>query len=413
MASDSAAKAPARKPLMPVDEAAARILAGAEPTGEDWIAIDEAAGRVLAADLAARRTQPPFDASAMDGYAVRAADAVAGARLRRTGEAAAGRRFAGEVGSGEAVRIFTGAPVPAGADAVLIQENTRVLGEDVIEVTEGVKPGANIRRAGLDFRAGETVLAAGTRFDFRTLSLAAAANHATVPVRRRPKVAVLSTGDELVPPGVEPGPDQIVASNHLGIAALVMANGGTVLPLGIAGDTVPDIAGRIAQAVDGGADIIVTLGGASVGDHDLVAAALAREGVALDFWKIAMRPGKPVMFGRLGETRVLGLPGNPVSSMVCGLVLLAPLVRALAGITPVPPQVETGILGAPVKQNDVRRDYMRARIEAGAGGTPVITPIPVQDSSMISAIAAAGALLIREPHDPAADAGAPCRFIRL
>ena len=402
----------ARPALKPVDEALAHILADAGPLGAETVALEHAAGRVLAAGLPALRTQPPFDASAMDGYAVRAADAVPGARLRRIGEAAAGRAFAGRVGPGEAVRIFTGAPVPDGADAILIQENTRPAAGDAIEATEAATAGRHIRRAGQDFRAGEIALPAGLRLDFRALALAAAMNHAHLPVTRRPKVAILSTGDELVPPGGAPGPDQIVASNHIGIAALAEAHGGEAVQLGIAGDDVDAISARVGHAVAAGADIIVTLGGASVGDHDLVAPALKAAGVSLDFWKIAMRPGKPVMFGRLGATRVLGLPGNPVSSLVVGAVLLAPLVRALAGRGE-PTAVEGGRLDVALKANDMRRDYLRACIRRDEDGMAWLTPLPVQDSAMLSAFARADALLIREVFAPAAEAGAACRFIRL
>ncbi len=402
----------ARTALKPVDEALAHILSGATPLPPERVALEAAHGRVLAADLPALCTQPPFDASAMDGYAVRAEDIAPGTRLRRIGEAAAGRAFAGTLGSGEAVRIFTGAPVPPGADAILIQENTRPAGEGLIEATEPVATGRHIRRAGQDFRAGETGLVAGTRLDFRALSLAAAMNHAALAVVRRPKVAILSTGDELVPPGGAPGPDQIVASNHVGLAALVESHGGEALQLGIAPDDIDAIEARISAAIAGGADIIVTLGGASVGDHDLVAPALKAAGISLDFWKIAMRPGKPVMFGRYGETRILGLPGNPVSSLVTGVVLLAPLVRALAGRSE-PTVIAHGRLDAPIKANDQRRDYLRARIRRDDTGAAWLSPLPLQDSAMLSAFTHADALLIREIFAPAAEPGESCLYIPL
>jgi len=333
--------------LISVDEALARILDGAWPLDEEAVPIDAAAGRVLAADLVARRTQPPFDASAMDGYAVRGADVAAiPARLRLLGTAAAGHGFHGAVGPGDAVRIFTGAPMPAGADTVVLQENTTVETEGMVTVTTVTETGRHRRKAGLDFTEGERGLAAGTVLDFRAVSLAAAMNHATVPAVRRPRVAIVSTGDELVPPGGEPGPDQIVASNHVGVAALVARAGGVPLMLGIAGDTLEALAGAVERAETARADILVTLGGASVGDHDLVQTALGAAGMQLDFWRIAMRPGKPLMYGRLGRMRVLGLPGNPVSSLVCGLLFLEPLVAALGGRPSGPPTSEPALLAA-------------------------------------------------------------------
>ncbi|MQT11918.1 molybdopterin molybdotransferase MoeA [Segnochrobactrum spirostomi] len=419
MSSDTTApsSAPAKtgaSPLLPVDEALARVLAGAGPCGHESVPLVEAAERVLASDLKARRRQPPFDASAMDGYAVRATDAAeAPARLAVIGEAIAGRRFDGTVGPGQAVRIFTGAPVPQGADAVLIQENAERHDGGEIAALEPVRPGQHVRRAGFDFEEGQILLTAGRRLDFRALSLAAAMNHPVVPVVRRPKVAILSTGSELVPPGTIPGPDEIVASNHLGIAALVTANGGITLPLGIAEDDIGTIAARIREAIESEADVLVTLGGASVGDHDLVAAALKSENVKLDFWKIAMRPGKPMMFGTVGGLRVLGLPGNPVSSLIGGFLFLAPLVAALAGRGAAAPVPEEGRLSTAIKANDTRRDYLRARLSRDADGVAVVTPLGVQDSSMMSAMVEADALLIREPFAPAAEAGAPCRFLRL
>jgi len=398
--------------LLPVDEALARVLDGAAPLPDEEIDLADAAGRVLAADVVASRAQPPFPASAMDGYAVRAADvAAAPIRLSVIGRSAAGRRFAGRVGPGEAVRIFTGAPVPDGADAILIQEDAGDLGDGAIEAREAVQAGRHIRRAGLDFAAGEALLAAGRLLDAAALSLAAAANRPRLRVVRRPLVAILATGDELVVPGAQPAPDQIVASNGLGVAALVREAGGAALDLGI----VPDDEGRIRAAVrgalDAGADVIVTLGGASVGDRDLVGAALAAEGMTPGFWKIAMRPGKPLMFGRLGAARVLGLPGNPVSSLVCSHLFLKPLVAALAGL-PFAPDLREAALGAPMKANDHRQDYVRA-VAAMRDGRLVATPFATQDSSMLKTMAAANALIVRPPHAPDAPAGAACRVLML
>lgn len=399
--------------LLPVDEALARILAHAHPVGAETVPVERVAGRVLAADLTAARTQPPFPSSAMDGYAVLGVDALeVGRRLRVIGASVAGRAFGGAVDPGEAVRIFTGAPVPEGADTVLIQEDARLVEDGVIEVTEAGTPGRHVRAAGLDFRKGDVLVRAGTVLDFRHAALAAAMNHAAAQVVRRPRVAILATGDELVLPGETPGPDQIIASNHIGVAALVERAGGEAVFLGIAPDRTEAIAAAVRRAAADGADVLVTLGGASVGEHDLVRDAFGLEGLALDFWKIAMRPGKPLMFGRLGPMHVLGLPGNPVSSLVCGLVFLEPLVRTLAGRGGTAVATEQAFLGAAMPRNDTRRDYVRAGLVRD-GDRLIATPARVQDSSMISVLTAAGGLIVREPGEPAAEAGEPCRIIRF
>ncbi len=398
--------------LLPVDEALARILSGAGPLSAETVPIAAAGGRVLAEPVLARRNQPPFDMSAMDGYALRAADgAEVGARLHVIGEAAAGHAFSGAVGPGQAVRIFTGAPLPDGADTILIQEDARVIEGGSIEVGEAVRPGRHIRRKGLDFESGSTVLETGRLLDPAALALAAAANNATLSVVSRPLVAILATGDELVPPGVEPGPDQIVASNNLAIAEIVRLGGGRVLDLGIVPDDRARIGEAVAAARAAGAAIIVTLGGASVGDHDLVQGVLQASGVAMDFWRIAMRPGKPLMYGRLDGAHVLGLPGNPVSAIVCAHLFLAPLLARLSG-RPWQADIRDGVLGAAVGANDQRRDYVRARVHRN-GDKLVVTPLPIQDSSMLSALAACEALLIREPLEPAAATGSPCRALML
>lgn len=398
--------------LTPVSEALATVLDGAAPLGAETLSLAACAGRVLAQDIAARRSQPPFAASAMDGYALRAADIAAPpARLSVIGESAAGRAFQGTVGPGEAVRIFTGAPVPQGADTVLIQEDARRPGDGTIEALTAVPEGKNIRAAGIDFTAGGTVLKRGRQLDPAALALAAAANHPTLAVVRRPKVAILATGDELRLPGETPGPDDIIASNTFSTAALVNANGGEALDLGIVGDRLDDITRAIRKARDGGADILVTLGGASVGDHDLVQKALVAEGMDLAFWKIAMRPGKPMMTGRLGALRVLGLPGNPVSSFVCTVLFVVPLVRRLAGLADSPaPRIAR--LGRPLGPNDEREDYLRATLSRSAEGL-VATPFSLQDSSVLSVLADADALLIRRPQAPAAQAGDPCEVLLL
>jgi molybdopterin molybdotransferase len=386
--------------LLPVDEAVARLLSGVAPLGSESVSLAEGLERVLSGDVAARLTHPPFAASAMDGYAIRVADAVAGARLRVVGASRAGERFAGVLRPGEAVRIFTGAPLPEGADCILIQENAARDGDE-IAVREPAAAGRHVRAAGLDFRAGEVLLAENRVLDARTLGLAAAMGHASLPVRRKPRVAVLANGDELVPPGTVPGPDQIVSSNGVGLAAFVRECGGEPIDLGIA----PDNRGAIGEHVEraAGADILVVAGGASVGEHDLVQAALADRGMQLDFYRIAMRPGKPLMVGRLGAMRVLGLPGNPVSTLVCSHVFLKPLIRAMLGL-PTASDIVAAKLGAAMDENDNRQDYVRARLKI-VDGERVVTPFGVQDSSMLATLAAADALIIRPVRAPAIAAG--------
>jgi molybdopterin molybdotransferase len=399
--------------LLPVEEALERLLAGAAPLEKEGVPIGEAGGRVLAEPLVALRTQPPFNASAMDGYAVRAEDVAAlPARLSVIGAAPAGKRYEGTVGKGQAVRIFTGAPVPDGADAVLLQEDARVVGDGTIEALESVQQGRHIRRAGLDFSQEEPVLAAGRVLDPAALSLAAAANHAKVPVVRRPLVAIAATGDELLLPGSRPGPDQIIASNGYGVAAIARDAGGTILDLGIVPDDRKLIAAAVHRALDAHADILVTLGGASVGEHDLVREVLTGEGMTLDFWKIAMRPGKPLMFGRIAGMRALGLPGNPVSSLIGSHLFLVPLIARLAGRTH-RPDIREARLAEAMPRNDRRQDYVRAAAEERPDGL-FASPFGVQDSSMLKTLAAANCLIVREPNAPAAEAGDPCKvlFIR-
>lgn len=394
--------------LLPVDDALRRLLADAEPISEaEIVSLHEGYGRVLTQDLIAARTQPPFAASAMDGYAVRAADiADAPVELRLIGQSAAGHGFAGELRSGEAVRILTGAPVPAGADTILIQENSERTG-DRLRVLDATAKGRHIREAGLDFREGEMLIPAGSRMDAGRLTLAAAMNQAVLSVRRRPVVAILATGDELVRPGEVPGPDQIVASNTYGVAAIVHESGGIALDLGIVADRTEAIAEAVDRSEAAGADILVTLGGASVGDHDLVQPALTARGMTLDFWKVAMRPGKPLMFGRLAGRRVLELPGNPVSTLVCAHLFLRPLVRRLAGL-PAAERRRSAVLGSAMAENDHRRDYVRARLSLGDDGTLIAWPFGRQDSSMMKTFALADCLIVREANTPAAAAGETC-----
>jgi molybdopterin molybdotransferase len=399
--------------LMPVADALAAILAGAEPLGEEMVALDAAYHRVLARDVAALRTQPPQAMSAMDGYAVRASDAAhVNARLKVIGEVAAGRPFDRALGPREAARIFTGGVVPDGADAVVLQEDTVVDGTG-ISITEAAVAGRHIRPAGVDFRKGDLLLAAGSRLTDRDLSLAASMNHPELPVRRRSKVALLATGDELVMPGVTPGPGQIVYSNGYALKALARAEGADTIDLGIAADTLESTTAGIRRARDAGADILVTTGGASVGDHDLVQQSLKAEGVNIAFWKIAMRPGKPMMHGRLGAMRVIGVPGNPVSSYVCTLLFVVPLIRALSGCKVTHHARESVLLGRDVGANDGREDYLRARIEQRADGSLIATPVDHQDSSLLGNLSAARALVIRAPFAPAAKAGSPCEILRL
>lgn len=399
--------------LMPVDAALASILAHARPLETETVAIAQAHGRVLAAPLFARRSQPMADMSAMDGYAVRAADIAAlPARLAVVGESAAGRPFSGTVSPGTAARIFTGALVPEGADTVVIQENTTREGE-FVTVVEPTAPGRNIRKAGFDFAAGAPILPAGRRLDARALMLAAAADHATLDVHRRPRLGILQTGDELVRPGSQgAAASSVIVSNVYGLAAMAASAGAEVTDLGIIGDSLETTQAAVRAAADGRFDVLVTSGGASVGEHDLMAPALRAEGIDLSVHKIALRPGKPLMFGQGHGLRVLGLPGNPVSAYVCGMLFLLPLLNRLHGLDFNPPALK-GRLGAAMKANDGRRDYVRAKMVSGTDGIPVITPMPVQDSAMLSALAEADCLLIREAHAEAGQPGDACEALPL
>ncbi len=395
--------------MISIEEARARILAGLMPLGDEIVALDQAFGRILARPVAARRTQPPADVSAMDGYAVRAADAVAGARLAVIGAAPAGHPFAGAPGAGEAVRLFTGSVVPAGADSVLLQEDAAAFSGQVV-VNEAVRHGQHIRLRGQDFAAGDVLLAAGTRLGARAVGLAAAADHPWLAVHRQPRVAILSTGDEIFLPGEKTGDGGIISSNAFVLAALVRAAGGVPHVLPVA----PDDEAAIAAAAGAScADMLVTSGGASVGDHDLVRAGLTRAGFVADFWNIAMRPGKPMMFGRLGALPVLGLPGNPVSSYVCAVLFLLPALARLAGRTDTILPVETASLGAPVRANDRRADHLRASLARDARGALIATPFVRQDSALQRILASAQALVLRPPHAPALPEGAEVPVIRL
>lgn len=394
--------------LLPLPEALARVVEGIEATEVESVPLADAAGRVLAENLASAITQPPFDASAMDGYAVRAADvAETPATLRVIGEAAAGHAFSGALGAGEAVRIFTGAPLPDGADAVVVQENTvRSGGEGAggqVTVNTGAEAGAYIRPKGIDFREGEIIFKAPRRLSARDLALAAAMNVAQVPVRRRPRVAILATGDELVALGETPAPDQIISSIPFGLVPLIAQAGGVPERLGIAKDSLDSLARHLAKARD--ADVLVTIGGASVGDHDLVRAALEAEGLELDFWQVAMRPGKPLLFGRLGRQRVLGLPGNPVSAMLCTRLFLVPMLRRMLGLGPDDPAARHAVLASAVPANGPRQHYMRAALVQSADGALHVQPARSQDSSLLTPLAEADCLIVRPPHAPPAASG--------
>jgi molybdopterin molybdotransferase len=389
--------------LMPVGEAKDRILNGAKTLPRESVPLHQCAGRVLAAEIKAKRDQPPFPASAMDGYAVRFADVqTVPAKLKVVGSAPAGHGFGGTVKAGQAVRIFTGAPVPKGADTVVIQENTEAAEGQVTATVAAQREGQHIRRKGLDFARGEELLRRGTLLGAREIGLAAAMNWPALPVTRRPRVAIFTTGDELVSPGTTPRADQIVSSNSFALSAFVRRYGGEAVDLGIIPDNLKAISRAVRKA--SGADVLLTTGGASVGDHDLVQAALKAEGIALDFWKIALRPGKPLMFARHRGQRILGLPGNPVSALVCSRIFLKPLLSALLGLPPADDVVKAR-LGSDLPANDQRQDYLRATVARGGDGSFEATPFKLQDSSMQRALTQAQGLIIRAPFAPAARAG--------
>jgi molybdopterin molybdotransferase len=399
--------------MLSVPDARARILAAFAPLPPETLPVTDALGRVLAEDLTARVTQPPAAMSAMDGYAVRARDvADVPARLTIVAEIPAGQDFPHSLGPGECVRIFTGAPLPDGADSIVIQEDTTREG-DTVTVHESIEPGQWVRPAGLDFMEGHAGLRAGRRLSARDIGLAAAMNRPWLQVRRRPRVAILATGDEVVLPGEPVGPNQIVSSNSVGLCAFVRACGGTPVHLGIAPDTRSDLGERIAAAK--GCDLLVTAGGASVGEHDLVQAVLTDSGADLDFWKIAMRPGKPLMFGKLDRTPVLGLPGNPVSGLVCSTLFLRPAIEVMQGRPGTVPTARA-TLGAALPANGQRESYLRGCINSDNGaadGDPVVTAFQKQDSSVLSRLADADVLIIRPAHAPAADAGSPVDIVPL
>ncbi len=415
-------KAEGSPSLLPVDDALKRILEDVRPLDAEEVPLAAATGRILAEPLAASRDMPPFDASSMDGYAVRAKDVrQVPVELRVIAEAAAGHGVDVEVGAGEAVRIFTGSPLPKGADCIIIQENTEREGDVVRVLQPGVR-GRFIRERGMDYRAGETLLQPGTKLGARQINLAASLNFPVLPVRRKPRIAILATGDELVLPGQEPGPDQIIASNSFGLAAFIEQHGGEPVDLGLQ----PDDVNAIAEAIERGAeaDVLISIGGASVGDYDFVGTAFDKLGIARDFWRIAMRPGKPLMFARRGKQRILGLPGNPVSALVCSFVFLRPLMAALLG-TDMPLPRQMAVLGADLPENDLRQDYLRVRLQWPQEGTeqadapdvrrllPVALPFSRQDSAMLRRLVEADALLVRPPFAPPLAKGTLVEVLRI
>lgn len=406
--------------LLPVADALDRILSAMTAMPAEIVALTDALGRVTAEPITARRTQPPTDVSAMDGYAVRAVDvASVPVTLRRVGSAPAGGRFTGTVGPGECVRIFTGGPVPSGADAIVIQEDVDADGEEdgaVVTVRDGATAGTYIRPAGLDFREGDLGITAGKRLSARDIGLAATMNVPWIAVRRKPRVAILSTGDEIVRPGELTDPSRIVSSNAYALAAIVRAIGGEPVDLGIA----PDDEGALRRIAGGarGVDLLVTTGGASVGRHDLVQKALGdgtfgADALEVGFWKIAMRPGKPLIFGRFAGVPMLGLPGNPVSTVVCATVFLRPAIETMLGLSTVGAREEDAVLAVDLKENDRRQDYVRATSRTDDTGRRVVRPFSRQDSSMMSRLAAADCLIVRPAHDPSRKAGDAVRVLCL
>jgi len=392
--------------LIPVREAQDRLIQALTALGSERVALANAAGRILAEDLSARRTQPPFDASAMDGFAVRFADVGAlPVTLKIVEEIPAGKMPAREVGQGEAARLYTGSPMPPGADTVVIQEHT-TYPDDLTEVTvnEITGEGAHIRACANDFAKGDQLLDAGTRLDARHITLAAAMNCAEVPAAKRPRIAIISSGDELVPVGNEPGPGQIIASNGIGLATWLKARGAEPQDFGIVPDDVAALKNALTEAR--ACDLILTIGGASVGAHDHVGDAVKAAGGEIDFWRIRMKPGKPVIVGRVGETPLIGLPGNPASAFVGAEVFVRPALLALEGApSPIPTPIKVR-LAKDLAATRNREEYIRARLIPGEDGVPLATPFARQDSSLMSVLAAANALIVRPVDAPALAAGA-------
>ena len=397
--------------LISVEEARTRILAAIHVLPAETLPIGQAHGRVAAEDLAARLNHPPDPVSAMDGYALSSADVgETPLRLRKIGVSRAGARFDGALARGDCIRIFTGAVVPEGADVIALQEDAEESGDQVV-LREVAPRGRFIRRPGMDFGVGQMLVPAGRAINARDIGLLASSGHGEIAVRRRPRVAILSTGDELVPPGAIPGPDQIVGSNGIALAAAVQSWGAEAVEIGIASDRISDIAEAADRAA--GADLLITSGGASVGDHDLVQAGFAERAFRTDFWRIAMRPGKPLMFGHIGELPVLGVPGNPVSALVCAMLFVRPAIRKMLGMAETAPQFERAQLTIAMGQNDKREEYGRGRLQRSARGALLVTPFDAQDSAMQKLLAHADCLIRRPPHAPAAVEGDEVEVIRL
>ena len=397
--------------MISVAEALAKVVAGINRVPSEQVSLSDALGRVLAEDVVSRLTHPPAAVSAMDGYAVRARDVTkTPVTLKRIGESAAGNGFKGSIGRGETVRIFTGAPLPAGADAIVIQENAQAKGK-AITVNEKVAKGRWVRPAGLDFKKGQRLLKAGTVLTARDVGLAAAMNVPWLTVRRRPRIAYTATGDEVVMPGDPLGRDQIISSNSVALGAYVRVLGGNPVDLGIARDSERSL----RRILDGakGADLLVTLGGASVGDHDLVRKVLGGKGMELGFYKVAMRPGKPLIFGNLGGIPVLGLPGNPVSAGVTSVIFLKAAIEKMLGIKPANAAPTTAVLGRALAANDSRQDYLRATLSHDKAGNLVATPFERQDSAMLARLAEADCLVVRAPKAKPAAKGARVEIIPL
>jgi len=389
--------------MISVKEALERILTSLKAVETETIPLDEALGRVLAKDIISKRTHPPSDVSAMDGYAIRAEDAMSPpTSLRVIGESAAGKPFNGVVQTGEAVRIFTGAHLPSGTDSIMMQENTDRLSDEIVRLNTPAILARHVRPKGLDVQQGDICLNAGTYLSSRHIGLAATAGYGHVTTYKRPKIGLLFTGSELVKPGDPCGPDQIVNSNAPMLSALIEQYGGAPVNLGIAEDS----AEAILEAAKGfqDVDLCVTVGGASVGDHDLVQPVLKQAGLEVDFWKIAMKPGKPLIYGSFQGKPFIGLPGNPVSALVCAFLYLVPALKALTNQSDCSHIQLKARVESILSENGPRQDYIRAVFSQTPDGLKV-TPLSIQDSSMLSSLAQSNCLLVREPHAPAAEIG--------
>jgi molybdopterin molybdotransferase len=381
--------------MLAVDEALKSVLLGIKQLDYEQISIDQSLGRVLAIDLISRLTQPPSAVSAMDGYAVSVNDlATIPVTLKQIGESAAGKSFNGKILAGQTVRIFTGASIPEGANTIIMQEDTEKSAGGII-IKEAAPEGKYIRPAGMDFKKGQKLLKAGTRLNARNIGLAAAMNIPWIKVTRKPRIAILSTGNELVLPGEFVGQDKIISSNSLGLAAMVSANGGIPINLGIAKDDPRSLKNAVSQL--SGVDMLITIGGASVGDYDLIKSVLSKEGLNITFSRVAMRPGKPLIFGNIFGTPMLGLPGNPVSASVTATLFLLPAISKMLGAEDSSHNTETAALGRDVKKNDSRQDYLRAKLAINKAGEKIVTPFARQDSSMLKNYAKADCLIIRQP----------------